>query len=397
MADPRPPTREDLAQFLPNQRAIRAFEKLFDLIPSALESLEGSISLENTASINEKLSTLGGMLRGILTQLNATQSTSVSTGSINTRGGLGVAKDITLGGILDSLDTTQSTSAATGAIHTLGGLGVAKDTILGGSLEILDETQSTSPTTGAIHTDGGLGVVKDVFLGGNLDIIGNIAIGDADIVATKAINCDVTPQDIPLGTIVPVIDLKVTIDNSVVALPTAILSVMTIVDGHTFSIPHSFRSEVNQNSSTVIGSGFGYLSLMNTGVGSTGGSFNPFFHFRASSPVMSGTGVFSAVIGMDIADQGNAATVTTATGLKVDKQTGSTNVAAIWINGDGVGADLVFGLGEDANIYYDATNLVINPKLAGTGYVDITGAVHAEDEVVSYGNIDIIKYIAMRS
>ena len=38
MADPRPITREDLAKFLPNQRAIRAFEKLFDLIPSELEN-----------------------------------------------------------------------------------------------------------------------------------------------------------------------------------------------------------------------------------------------------------------------------------------------------------------------------------------------------------------------
>lgn len=40
MADPRPLTREELARFLPNQRAIRAFEKLFDLIPSDLETLE---------------------------------------------------------------------------------------------------------------------------------------------------------------------------------------------------------------------------------------------------------------------------------------------------------------------------------------------------------------------
>lgn len=33
MADPRPPSRAELAQFLPDQRTIRAFEKLFELIP----------------------------------------------------------------------------------------------------------------------------------------------------------------------------------------------------------------------------------------------------------------------------------------------------------------------------------------------------------------------------
>jgi hypothetical protein len=38
MTDPRPLTRNELAEFLPNQRAIRAFEKLFDLIPDELTS-----------------------------------------------------------------------------------------------------------------------------------------------------------------------------------------------------------------------------------------------------------------------------------------------------------------------------------------------------------------------
>ncbi len=38
--DPRAPTRSELAQFLPNQRSIRAFEKLFDLVPSDLISLK---------------------------------------------------------------------------------------------------------------------------------------------------------------------------------------------------------------------------------------------------------------------------------------------------------------------------------------------------------------------
>lgn len=33
MADPRAPTRADLAKFLPDQRTIRAFEKLFELVP----------------------------------------------------------------------------------------------------------------------------------------------------------------------------------------------------------------------------------------------------------------------------------------------------------------------------------------------------------------------------
>ena len=40
MAYPRPLTREELAKFLPDQRSIRAFEKLFSLIPDDLITLE---------------------------------------------------------------------------------------------------------------------------------------------------------------------------------------------------------------------------------------------------------------------------------------------------------------------------------------------------------------------
>ena len=47
MADPRPLTREELAKFLPNQRAIRAFEKLFEIVPDDLISLLNRIEEAN--------------------------------------------------------------------------------------------------------------------------------------------------------------------------------------------------------------------------------------------------------------------------------------------------------------------------------------------------------------
>lgn len=51
MADPRPLTRDELAQFLPTQRAIRAFEQLFRLIPTDLiEVLNQAISASVDAS-----------------------------------------------------------------------------------------------------------------------------------------------------------------------------------------------------------------------------------------------------------------------------------------------------------------------------------------------------------
>lgn len=45
MADPRAPTRADLAKFLPDQRSIRAFEKVFELIPADLLSITDRLDL----------------------------------------------------------------------------------------------------------------------------------------------------------------------------------------------------------------------------------------------------------------------------------------------------------------------------------------------------------------
>jgi hypothetical protein len=40
---------------------------------------------------------------------------------------------------------------------------------------------------------------------------------------------------------------------------------------------------------------------------------------------------------------------------------------------------LMFGASSDASIYYDGTNLVINPKEIGSGYVDVQGGLEVED------------------
>ena len=67
MANPRPLNRSELAKFLPDQRAVRAFEQLFDLIPEELLTLlaevnEAKLSAGNaTSSANEALAQLTRM------------------------------------------------------------------------------------------------------------------------------------------------------------------------------------------------------------------------------------------------------------------------------------------------------------------------------------------------
>lgn len=56
MSDPKPLTRKELREFLPSQRAVRSFEKLFELIPSSLDE-NRILSLNGISKSNQALAT----------------------------------------------------------------------------------------------------------------------------------------------------------------------------------------------------------------------------------------------------------------------------------------------------------------------------------------------------
>lgn len=58
-----------------------------------------------------------------------------------------------------------------------------------------------------------------------------------------------------------------------------------------------------------------------------------------------------------------------------------------WLRKDGNGTLGVFGLGAgtagDARIWYDSVNMKINPKAIGTGYLQILGSLHVDEDVIA--------------
>lgn len=79
-----------------------------------------------------------------------------------------------------------------------------------------------------------------------------------------------------------------------------------------------------------------------------------------------------------------AATTTTGTwgrlcGMEIEPQVNGVVNEGLRLGGDGIGSDLVFGAGAgtggDANIFYNGSNLIIDPDLLGSGrvYIGTTG------------------------
>jgi hypothetical protein len=123
---------------------------------------------------------LGVTAGGVISNTVTTESTSTSTGAIITAGGAGIAKSanvglgVTAGGVISNTDATESTSTSTGAIITAGGAGIAKSVNVGlgvtagGVISNTVTTESTSITTGALITAGGAGIAKNLYVGGSI-------------------------------------------------------------------------------------------------------------------------------------------------------------------------------------------------------------------------------------
>ena len=147
-------------------------------------------------------------------------STSSTTGSFRTAGGVGIAKKLFVGTDLDvngttNLDVvdidgaTQIDAAVTVGVDGTGydvklfGATAsayllwdesADDLILAGAaaLSIDATTDASSTITGTFHTDGGVGIAKKLFVGTDLDVNGTANLDAVDIDGTTQIDAAVT-------------------------------------------------------------------------------------------------------------------------------------------------------------------------------------------------------------
>lgn len=118
------------------------------------------------------------------------------------------------------------------------------------------------------------------------------------------------------------------------------------------------------------------IAIMGVARNTTGDEIAGFFRLTSASNT---TAFPSGVSGALVADNGS----TTRASLIV--QDNATSVLDV-IDGGNTrllldSQLLVFGAGQDATITYDGTNMIINPKLVGTGYLGVSGTVQVDLDI----------------
>lgn len=153
-------------------------------------------------------------------------------------------------------------------------------------------------------------------------------------------------------------------------------------EGTTYAVGDSIRGLSFLGGLAVLGDPKGSSNLDVFGISVTGGgsvlttvTFGDVYGIHViPTSTITGSTTINNLYGIRITDTdftGGVEAIGTQQGLWIDDQTkGSTNYGIV-LDGDGTGADLVLGDGQDASIYYNGFDLVIDPDVVGTGSVKI--------------------------
>ena len=100
-----------------------------------------------------------------------------STVHVSTAGQQFITSDVGIGGSLFITNTTDSSGVSSGSVQLSGGASIAKNVFVGGVLDISNTTDSIGLGNGALVVSGGASIMKTVNIGGGVDVSGIMILG----------------------------------------------------------------------------------------------------------------------------------------------------------------------------------------------------------------------------
>ena len=277
------------------------------------------------------------------------------------------------------IGTTSPTAALTVGNNFMGTIDGTDDLFVTDDIEL----------DGELYVDG----TGDSRFAGDLEVDGHLTVGDAAINADVVLRLDETfTADASTYGLYNLVDLDVTGagTNRTHSGDWTRIDANNVDENGVDINARAVSGEVQiDNTSTLNNAYAGYFLIDNNSSGASpqvDAAFGVYTGIDAASGSTIGTGygLYNTVI--------NAGTLTTYYGIyQHDTIEGTqTNAYAYWTNegdmildgdGDGsaggthAGSDLFFGEGQDAAIWYDGTDLVIDPDLVGSGVVNVKGDI----------------------
>jgi len=315
-----------------------------------------------TTTINNNLGITGvTTFTGNLVGASTTDSSSISTGSIVTLGGLGVAKNITATSA--QITAIGNATPGTGAFTTLTASGLTT---------VTNTTESTTFNDGALVVSGGTGIAKNLNVGGNVVITGNLTVsGTQTIIGT---------------TDLAVIDAVINIHTS------ANLAPLTTNDGKDIGIKMHYYDYQDSHAALIRDNATGQLEWYGRGIEGYGNVFQ-------------GNAYGVIKTGEYIAANTTAATSTTSGALRV---AGGAGIEGRLYVGAGIQDTKIGNVTPDTGVFTTAVttgvltsagNIVGNSGtassntttgalvLTGSGGAGIGGKLFTGDNIIAGGNI----------
>ena len=120
----------------------------------------------NTVTVSNNSTLQSVTQRGAISNQNIllsslTESTSTTTGSLVVQGGVGIAKNLTVGGLASLANLTVTSSTVFGIVSST-------SITVSGKVDILDTTDALANNVGSLATKGGIAAEKSIFIGGTI-------------------------------------------------------------------------------------------------------------------------------------------------------------------------------------------------------------------------------------